>query len=175
MARFWKDAERKSYQPQGPSPEIAVPASDIRSAQAATSDGERDSAPRDDMRGTSLFLGKGSRVSGKLACRGPGRIDGEVEGEISSQDTLIFGESAIINGQIEGASIVVQGRVTGDITARNRLEIRPPAKVFGKITTPSLVIHDGAIYDGQCTMGGTEMAKDHAAPPFPKDERSEGS
>ncbi len=126
MARFWKDAERKSYQPQGPSPEIAVPASDIRSAQAATSDGERDSAPRDDMRGTSLFLGKGSRVSGKLACRGPGRIDGEVEGEISSQDTLIFGESAIINGQIEGASIVVQGRVTGDITARNRLEIRPP-------------------------------------------------
>ena len=66
----------------------------------------------------NAYLGKGSRVTGKLNFEGTVRVDGQVEGEIHAQDTLIVGEPAIINAQITGNSVIIKGRVTGDITAR---------------------------------------------------------
>jgi cytoskeletal protein CcmA (bactofilin family) len=135
---------------------------------------EREGAHADETGATSAFLGKGSRVTGKLVFEGTVRIEGQVEGEISAQDTLIIGESAVVNAQINGTSVVVHGRVTGDVTARKRLEIRAPGKLFGNISTPSLVIHEGVIFEGQCSMGGTDTQraeKDRKVAFFPKDER----
>jgi len=139
---------------------------------------DRDGGQTAETGGTSAFLGKGSRVTGKLAFEGTVRIEGHVEGEISAQDTLIIGESAVVNAQITGASVVVHGRVTGDITARKRLEIRAPGKLFGNITTPSLVIHEGVIFEGQCSMGGADAQradKDRKVAFFPKEERADGA
>jgi cytoskeletal protein CcmA (bactofilin family) len=135
---------------------------------------DRDAGHAAEAGGTSAFLGKGSRVTGKLVFEGTVRIEGHVEGEISAQDTLIIGESAVVNAQITGSSVVVHGRVTGDITARKRLEIRAPGKLFGNISTPSLVIHEGVIFEGQCAMGGAEAQradKDRKVAFFPKEER----
>ncbi len=134
---------------------------------------ERDAVSTPETNATSAFLGKGSRVTGKLVCEGSGRIEGQVEGEIAAQDTLIIGESAVVNAQIKCVSIVVQGRVNGDITAAKRIEIRAPGKVFGNITTPSLVIHEGTTFKGQCTMGDAEAAKTPKIAPFAKEERIE--
>ena len=136
---------------------------------------ERDKTTQvDETGGTSAFLGKGSRVSGKLTFEGTVRIEGQVEGEITAQDALTIGEGAVVNAQITGTSVMVHGKVTGDITARKRLEIRAPGKVFGNISTPSLVIQEGVIFEGQCTMSGTEAARverDRKVAFFPKDER----
>lgn len=135
---------------------------------------ERDRAQVDETGGTSAFLGKGSRVTGKLVFEGTVRVEGQVEGEISAQDTLTIGESAVVSAQIIGTSVVVHGKVTGDITARKRLEIRAPGKVFGNISTPSLVIHEGVIFEGQCSMTSTETGradKDRKVAFFPKDDR----
>jgi len=137
---------------------------------------ERDGAHAEEASATSAFLGKGSRVTGKMVFEGTVRIEGQVEGEISAQDTLIVGESAVVNAQINGASVIVHGRVTGDVTARKRLEIRAPGKLFGNISTPSLVIHEGVIFEGQCTMSGgvadtQRVEKDRKVAFFPKDER----
>jgi cytoskeletal protein CcmA (bactofilin family) len=104
----------------------------------------------------SAFLGKGSRVTGKLAFDGPGRIEGQVEGEVSAQDSLVIGERAVVNARIAGASIIVHGNATGDIVARTRLELRAPSRVVGNIKSPSLVIQEGAALEGQCSMGGRE-------------------
>ena len=136
---------------------------------------EREKAQPQETPGTSAFLGKGSRVSGKLTFEGAVRIEGHVEGEISAQDTLTIGETAVVNAQINGTSIVIHGKVTGDITARKRLEIRAPGKVFGNIFSPSLVIHEGVVFEGQCTMSATEsvarIEKDRKVAFFPKDDR----
>jgi len=102
----------------------------------------------------SAFLGKGSHVTGKLVFEGTVRLEGHVEGEITAQDTLVIGETAVINAQINGTSIVVHGTIKGDVTARKRLEIHAPGKVYGNISVPSLVIHEGVVFEGQCTMGG---------------------
>lgn len=120
----------------------------------------------------NAYLGKGSKVAGKLAFEGTVRVDGQVEGEVAAQDTLIVGESAVVNAQISGSTIIIKGKVTGDITARKRVEIRAPGKLFGNVTTPSLIIQEGVIFEGHCSMGGGEAVKgDRKVTPFPKEER----
>ena len=104
-------------------------------------------------------LGQGSRVEGKLTFEGSVRIDGQVEGEISAQDTVIIGEGAELTAQINANTVVVQGRITGDVTARKRVELKAPAIVSGNISTPSLVIHEGVVFEGHCTMGGAAATR----------------
>ena len=139
---------------------------------------ERDKPRVEPEQGCSpnALLGRGSRGTGTLVFEDPVRIEGYIEGEIAAQDTLTIGESAVVNARITGASIIIQGRVTGEVTARKRLEICGPAKVFGSISTPSLVIHEGAVFEGQCAMGGVkdqraEKDKDWKVALFPKEER----
>jgi|SRR5215813_1558749 len=123
---------------------------------------------------TSAFLGKGTRVTGKLVFEGAARIEGQVDGEITAQDTLTIGESALVNAQIIGNAVVVHGRVTGDVTARKRLEIRAPGRLVGNINTPSLIIHEGVVFEGHCTMGGAEGSradKDRKVAHFPQEQQ----
>ena len=123
-------------------------------------------------------LGKGSRVEGKLTFEGSVKIDGSVEGEIQAQQAVIVGDSAVISAQIVAETIVVKGKVTGDITARKQVELRSPAKLTGNITTPSLVIHEGVLFEGHCSMGGSESRAektDRKVALFPKEERSNTS
>ncbi len=98
------------------------------------------------------YLDKGSKISGKLFFEGPVRIDGQVDGEISANDAVTVGESAVVTAQVKAASIVIAGKLSGDIIAGKRIEIRPTAKVFGNLTTPVLVVHDGALFEGHCAM-----------------------
>jgi cytoskeletal protein CcmA (bactofilin family) len=171
MALFGKDRER-GERPATAGPETAVPV--FTPALREVEMTERETPRAADAGGTSAFLGRGSRVTGKLLFEGTVRIEGHVEGEITAQDTLVIGESAVVNAQINGTSIVVHGKVTGDVTARKRLEIQAPGKVYGNISAPSLVIHEGVIFEGQCTMGGGDaqrVEKDRKLAFFPKDDR----
>ena len=173
MALFGKDRE-KSDRPRALGPEPVVPSHEPAPREVEMFDRDRDRTQIEETGGTSAFLGKGSRVTGKLVFEGAVRIEGHVEGEITAQDTLTIGESAIVNAQVNGTSVVVHGKVTGDITARKRLEIRAPGKVFGNISSPSVVINEGVVFEGQCTMGGADTArteKDRKVAFFPKDER----
>ena len=130
---------------------------------------ERDKRQVEAVQGGSLnaLLGPGSRVTGKLVFEGPALIEGQIDGEITAQDTLTIGESAVVHAQITGTSIVIHGRVTGDVTARKRLELLAPAKLFGGISTPSLVIHEGGVFEG-------DRDKDRKVALFPKEERPAG-
>jgi len=176
MALFGKDRER-SDQPGrglGLQPPVIVPAP----REAEMFEQEKPRLQPDQSSGTNAFLGKGSRVNGKLVFEGPVRIEGHVEGEITAQDTLTIGESAVVNAQITGTSIVIHGRVTGDVTARKRLEIRAPGKLFGNISAPSLVINEGVVFEGHCAMSGPEtqrVDKDRKVALFPKEERPQES
>ncbi len=154
MAIFGKDRERNDRGYNLP------PVAGSSQGDAAVGERDRSKAMPEDGSGTSAFLGKGSRVTGKLNFEGPVRIEGQIEGEISAQDTLTIGESAVVNATITGNAIVIHGRVTGDVTARKRLEIRAPGKLFGNISTPSLVIHEGVVFEGQCSMGGDSQRAD---------------
>lgn len=109
-----------------------------------------------DASGANAFLGKGTRISGKLVFDGPVRIEGQVEGEITARDTLTIGEGADVKAQISGSSVIVHGRVAGDVKASKRLEIKAPGRLTGNIAAPVLVIHEGVVFEGQCSMGAAE-------------------
>lgn len=132
--------------------------------------------PRNDLttRDVQAHLGQGSRVEGKLSFDGSVRIDGQIDGEISAKDTVIIGESAVVNAQIQANTVIVHGRVQGDVTARKRVELRAPARLIGNLVTPSLVIHEGVVFEGNCKMGLDEAQADRTDKKvalFPKDER----
>ena len=100
----------------------------------------------------SAYFGKGSKISGKLNFEGTVRVDGRVDGEIHAKDTLVIGDTAEVTAEIHATTIVVRGLVRGDIHASKKVEIRAPGKLYGNSLAPALVIEEGVIFEGSCTM-----------------------
>ena len=115
------------------------------------------------------YLGEGSKVSGKLDFEGPARIDGQIDGEIIAKDSITIGESAVVIGPIKAASVIVAGKVSGDITASQRIELRFSAKVLGNLTSNVLIVHDGAMFEGQCAMQSEGTRAERKVVVFPKE------
>ncbi len=100
----------------------------------------------------TALLGPGTRFEGKLHFDGCVRIDGIFRGEIRSEDTLIVGEGAEIDGTITVATVIVRGKIQGDIFAKTSIELFAPGVVIGDVTTPEFAVERGARFDGRCMM-----------------------
>lgn len=98
------------------------------------------------------FLGPGSKFEGKLFFDEIVRLDGTFKGEINSRDTLIVGETADIDGEVEVGTFILSGRFKGNIKASTRVELRRPAQIEGTVATPVLVIEEGVMLNGNVTM-----------------------
>lgn len=98
------------------------------------------------------FLGPGSHFEGKLAFDEIVRLDGTFRGEITSRDTLIVGETADLQAQVVVGALIVSGKIRGNIKAVTRVEMRAPAQIDGDVETPSLIVEEGVMWNGQLTM-----------------------
>ncbi|MGD0545547.1 MAG: polymer-forming cytoskeletal protein [Candidatus Acidiferrales bacterium] len=106
------------------------------------------------------FLERGVKLEGKLESTGTFRIDSAMKGTLVSEETLILGEHATVEGEIDGNYVIIAGRFDGIIRARARVEIQPKAIVTGEIHAPCVLIEPGAVFDGSCHMlGTTETSK----------------
>jgi cytoskeletal protein CcmA (bactofilin family) len=114
----------------------------------------------------TTLLGRGSEFEGKLSFEGTVRIDGKLTGEIFSDDVLIIGEGADVKAEINVGSIVIEGNVQGNIIAKRSVEIHTPGKVRGNITTPSLYVEKGVIFDGNCQMENSASAAQRGVSPL---------
>jgi cytoskeletal protein CcmA (bactofilin family) len=104
------------------------------------------------------FLDRGSSFKGELEFEDTMRIDGRFNGRIRSKNELIVGESAHIEGEIHVGRVAISGTVVGKIIADQRVEIHRNGKVYSDIDTPALVIEEGALFQGNCTMGDKKGA-----------------
>lgn len=102
----------------------------------------------------SGYFGKEVVFEGKMTFEGIFRLDGKFEGEIFESGSLIVGETAVIKGKIEANTIVINGHVEGEVSAKARVEIHPTGKFFGNLVTPTLTIEEGGVFDGYCKMEG---------------------
>ena len=114
---------------------------------------------REEMPSTELnihdvhtILGPESTFEGKLVFDGTVRIDGHFKGEVRTDGILVVGQTAKIEAQMFVGSIVINGEVAGDITAKQLVEIHAPARVHGHITTPQLMVAKGVIFEGTSKM-----------------------
>src|ERR1700691_4821628 len=98
------------------------------------------------------FIDQGVTLEGTLQLKGTFRIDGNVRGNIISEQTVILGDSAKVEGQIEGNRVVISGRFDGVIFAKGRVEIQAKGVVTGEVHSPCMVIDPGGIFDGRCHM-----------------------
>lgn len=98
------------------------------------------------------YLGPGTKANGKLLFEGTTTIEGEIEGEILVHGNVTVGEHANIKGKIVATAALIRGKVTADIQVDKKIEIQPPGVVIGDVVTQSLVIGDGAILEGHCSM-----------------------
>lgn len=127
---------------------------------------ESSSRPPSSSGGVDLnaVLGRGSVFEGKLVFEGTVHINGTFSGEIHSKDTLIIGEGARVQAEIDVGTLIITGDVTGQIRARQLLEMHAPARVKGTILTPTLVIDRGVVFEGVTRMENLDAA---TVPPGP--------
>jgi len=76
-----------------------------------------------------------------------------VEGEIQCHGKLTIGEGAEVRAKISAQVVVIQGRVEGNVMAKEKIELIAPARLYGNIDTPRLIITEGVMFDGDCSMG----------------------
>ncbi len=99
------------------------------------------------------YMGEDTEFKGVLNFSGTVRIDGKMEGQVHSNDTLIVGDKGVIQADIVAGTVICKGKINGTIQAKNRVEIHNNSTVTGNIETPSLFIEVGAVFEGNCKMG----------------------
>ena len=105
----------------------------------------------------TALLGRGTRFEGKLAFDGCVRIDGVFRGEIRSADTLVIGEGAEIEAEVEVGTLIVRGgELQGNVRATESIELHAPGKVVGNLHSPQISIERGVNFQGQCRMDPVE-------------------
>ncbi len=110
-----------------------------------------------------LYLDRDSKIEGKLIFKRSVRVDGQIDGEILAKD-LIIGESALVTAQIKATSVIVAGTINGDIIASQSIDIRASARISGKLTSPIVVMHEGAAFEGRCAMQSEKAHVVHKSP-----------
>lgn len=115
---------------------------------------ESESMARDIKEGRlSGFVGNGTVLTGETEFQAMLRVDGHLTGKVSSETgTLIIGSTGLVDANIAVAAAMVNGTVNGDIYASDRIQLGRTACVTGNIQTPRLIIEDGALLEGSCSM-----------------------
>jgi cytoskeletal protein CcmA (bactofilin family) len=109
---------------------------------------------------THTILGPEAAFDGKLTFQGAVRIDGKFSGEIVTEDVLVVGESAEVTASVNVGSLILNGLLRGNVRAKKAVELHAPARLYGDVETPQLVIHSGVIFEGHCKM--ENLGKHHA-------------
>lgn len=112
------------------------------------------SAP--DQASTSV-IDQGCELEGRLTFAGTLVLNGKFRGELFSSDTLLVGETGQAEAEVQVGVAIVSGQITGNIIARERVELRRTARVYGDIVTPVLVLEEGVVFDGRCKMKSEEL------------------
>lgn len=136
--------------------------------QAAVSRGaisESDAMARDIKEGRlSGFVGHGTTLSGETEFHAMLRVDGHLVGSVTSEaGTLIIGTNGQVDANIMVAAAMINGTVNGDVIASEKLQLGRTARVMGNIQSPRLIVEEGAILEGSCSMLKARETQDEAA------------
>jgi cytoskeletal protein CcmA (bactofilin family) len=117
-------------------------------------------ASGDDERRVTAWIGQGVVVEGRITSAQDLRIDGKVEGTIEvGNHGLIIGASAAVRAVLVARAIVISGAVTGNVTASERVDLHATGSVEGDITSPRLIMADGAFVKGTVNAAGSRAGK----------------
>lgn len=98
------------------------------------------------------LIGTDTHFHGTITTKGILRIDGKIDGGINEASEVIIGGDGQVKGDISAISVIVGGKITGNLSSTSSIELLPTAHVYGDIRTPQLLIAEGAVFEGNCVM-----------------------
>lgn len=102
------------------------------------------------------LVGEGTRFDGDISLNGLLRIDGDFRGSVGAADKVLIGRNGRAECSIKAGTVVVGGILKGDIISSEKVVVLSSAMVIGNITTPRLVVEEGVILNGTCTVLGSK-------------------
>jgi cytoskeletal protein CcmA (bactofilin family) len=112
------------------------------------------------------FLDKGSHLQGELHFETTFRVHGKFTGTVTSEGDLIVGEGGELEGEIQVGDLFISGVVRGKVAAKRRIHLAPTGRLYAEVDTPSLVVDEGAFFEGNCTM-----SRPSSPPPVAREAR----
>jgi cytoskeletal protein CcmA (bactofilin family) len=100
----------------------------------------------------NTIIGKGSVVDGTVKVQSSLRVDGRIKGQVTTTDSLVIGKEGEIEGEIRVKNAIVGGRVKGKVFASGKVVLEAKSSFHGELKTSKLVIDEGAIFEGVCSM-----------------------
>ena len=146
--------ETNNYQEQAPAANSYYQYTSETQPSSTRAISESESMARDIKEGRlSGFVGNGTVLTGETSFQAMLRVDGHLTGRVTSENgTLIIGATGKVDANIAVAAALINGTVNGDIIASEKVEFGRTARVTGNVQTPRLVMEDGAILEGGCSM-----------------------
>src|SRR5688572_20725036 len=103
-------------------------------------------------------------IKGNVKFSGELTLEGKLEGEINSDGTLSVGETGLINGNVNAGTVIIRGKVNGNVVARDKIEIKSKAELFGDIRSAKLAIEEGVTFVGRTEVNPNKVAPSPNAP-----------
>jgi cytoskeletal protein CcmA (bactofilin family) len=97
-------------------------------------------------------------IKGTLKFSGELTFDGKLDGDINSEGTLNLGDNAVVKGNINVNAVIVRGKVTGNVIAREKIDIKAKTELFGDIKAPRLAIEEGVTFVGKTDVNPNKVA-----------------
>lgn len=97
------------------------------------------------------IIGEHCVVQGDLSTSQSMKVDGQIQGNLSAQGSIILGENAVVKGNIGSATVVVYGYVEGDVHTQT-LQLKKTARIYGNVHAQLFEVEQGAVYQGGVVM-----------------------
>ncbi|UCE56439.1 MAG: polymer-forming cytoskeletal protein [Desulfobacterales bacterium] len=107
---------------------------------------------KDNSSASTSLLSRNVKIEGEVRGEENLHIDGQIKGSIKLDGNILVGDSGVVEADIEAANVVIQGKVTGNVLARQQLEIQPSGQLIGDCKAQSVEINEGAVFEGRFHM-----------------------
>ncbi len=112
-----------------------------------------------EITGSSTSIGKGTVLYGDIETHGNLRIEGKVEGGVTTKSKVVLGKSSVVVGDIKAQNAEIEGHVSGTVKVTDVLILKSTSKIDGDIVTNKLIVESGSHFNGGCQMGAKPQAK----------------
>lgn len=110
-----------------------------------------------DKEGTTV-IAKGTVIEGKFACSENVRLDGAIHGEVKVDKRFVMGDNSYVQGNINARDAAIKGKIKGDVHVKEALHLMDTAVIEGNITARTMIVEEGARYNGSCRIGEAAVA-----------------
>lgn len=117
-----------------------------KNAAATVSSGAGDGA-------VTTVIAKGTVIEGKFTCSENVRLDGAIHGEVKVDKRFVMGDTSYVQGNINARDAAIKGKIKGDVVVKEALHLMDTATIEGNITAKTMIVEEGARYNGACQIG----------------------